>query len=112
MTVEFLKDHQQYKATDVANVPEGIGNYLVRVGVAKATDAKEKKAPRPEPKAVVEPTTEKKAVKDSDGKDVVEKVKKIPLTEKVKDAGPLEPVVNVKPDKNEVVNSTIETSEK
>jgi ribosomal protein L9 len=114
MKVAFLKQHNEYREGDVVEVADGLGNYLLSVGAAKATTAKEKKAEAaPLPKAEAAPEVkEKRPVRDMDSKNAVEKVKDQKPGEKKKDSGPLEPVVNSKPDKDEVVNSTIETSEK
>lgn len=103
MRYEFLKDHVNHVEGDVDDLDEGLATYLLAVGVVKESK-KEKKVAAPAPKKkTTEPVQEKKKMaQDGDGNDAVEKVKKMNVTEKVKDAGPLEPVVNTKPDKHEV----------
>lgn len=41
MKVRYLKDHNNNKAGDEVNVPDGTGQYLIRCGVAEPANEKQ-----------------------------------------------------------------------
>ena len=62
MKVTLLKDHNQYAAGDHADVEDGIGEYLVRMGVAEPAGKEKKEIPHTREKKEHKPGKEKKEI--------------------------------------------------
>lgn len=59
MKVNIIKEHESYPL-GIADVSEGRGNYLIRVGIAQAVKEKvTDPAPAKEKKEITKPTTKK-----------------------------------------------------